>query len=149
MRPSCSSAGSVVHWQKPASMFGTVFMGQFGMLHMMQDSACGSKPLPPSGPDPLKLLMKPDTTQLSISNACRGSVSIDTMRHILFHAPSHASWRCGSAAVPMHACSLAATDSLCSCMHACVMHAAWPWLIHLAHACMQIGSWASRRTGSR
>ena len=31
--------GSGIHWQKPASIFGTVFMGQFGLLHMMQDSA--------------------------------------------------------------------------------------------------------------
>ncbi|GAX75283.1 hypothetical protein CEUSTIGMA_g2728.t1 [Chlamydomonas eustigma] len=31
--------GSVIHWQKPASMFGTLFMGQFGVMHMMQDSA--------------------------------------------------------------------------------------------------------------
>ena len=34
--------GSGVHWQKPASIFGTLFMGQFGLLHMMQDSACES-----------------------------------------------------------------------------------------------------------
>uniref|UniRef100_A0A7R9V4R5 NADH-ubiquinone oxidoreductase 21kDa subunit N-terminal domain-containing protein n=1 Tax=Chlamydomonas euryale TaxID=1486919 RepID=A0A7R9V4R5_9CHLO len=31
--------GSSIHWQRPASRFGFVFMGQFGLLHMMQDSA--------------------------------------------------------------------------------------------------------------
>ncbi|KAG1673561.1 hypothetical protein FOA52_003861 [Chlamydomonas sp. UWO 241] len=31
--------GSTTHWQKPASRFGAIFMGQFGLLHMMQDSA--------------------------------------------------------------------------------------------------------------
>ncbi|KAG1667521.1 hypothetical protein FOA52_013711 [Chlamydomonas sp. UWO 241] len=31
--------GSVTHWQKPASTFGAIFLGQFGMLHMMQDEA--------------------------------------------------------------------------------------------------------------
>ena len=33
-------AGSGIHWQKPASYFGAVFMGQFGLCSMMQDEAC-------------------------------------------------------------------------------------------------------------
>ena len=32
--------GSGIHWQKPACIFGTLFMGQFGMGAMMQDCAC-------------------------------------------------------------------------------------------------------------
>ncbi len=39
---ACVLAGSAIHWQKPASIFGSLFMGQFGMMHMMQDSACKS-----------------------------------------------------------------------------------------------------------
>ena len=35
-------AGSGIHWQKPACIFGTLFMGQFGMGAMMQDCACES-----------------------------------------------------------------------------------------------------------
>lgn len=38
--PQLVLAGSVTHWQKPASTFGAIFLGQFGMLHMMQDEAC-------------------------------------------------------------------------------------------------------------